>query len=373
MNSVNLKNNDELLMDYAIKLAIKGKGRVNPNPLVGAVIVKDGEIIGEGYHEKYGEAHAEVNAIKCAEKKGKNLQGATIYVTLEPCSHFGKTPPCADLIVKKKFARCVIGSLDPNEKVSGKGIEKIKNSGIEVKVGVLDDECRKINRVFFKYITAKMPYVFLKCGITLDGKIATKTGNSKWITNSKAREKVQEYRNEFTGIMVGINTVLNDNPGLRTGIKNGRDPYRIIIDSELKTPEEFQIIEKNNDLKTIIITQEKNLETKKFKEFENKYKIKFITLKEEKFKMKDVLLKIGELGIDSILLEGGSGIITQFFKENLIDAGEIFISPKILGDSESIPFIGGLDCKNIDEGIKLDNVKYEIYDDNIGVQFYYNR
>ena len=304
------ENVDEKYMKIAIELAKKGAGSVNPNPMVGAVVVQNGKIIGTGYHKYFGGPHAEVYALDEASKNSKDLSDATIYVTLEPCSHYGKTPPCAEKIVNLGLKRCVIGSSDPNPKVAGKGIQILKNAGIEVTENVLKTECDAINQVFFKYILTKLPYLFLKCAITLDGKIATKTGNSKWITNQTAREKVQFYRNKFMGIMVGINTVLTDNPSLTARIENGI-----------------------------------------------------------KFSFKEILEKIGTLGIDSILLEGGQSLISQAFEEDVIDAGEIFIANKILGDTEGKSFIAGFDKKNMNEAIVLKKVKYNIYGENVGMEF----
>lgn len=378
---------DLSFMKIALEEAIKGEGRVNPNPLVGAVIVSNGEIIGKGHHEFYGGPHAEVNAVADAKrnliKMGKEpcLKGMTIYVTLEPCSHYGKTPPCANLIVNNKFKRCVVAAMDPNPKVAGNGINIIKEAGIEVEIGVLSSESQEINKVFLKYIVKKIPYIFLKCGITLDGKIATENGSSKWITNSKARDKVQEYRNKFLGIMVGKNTVMNDNPELKTKLEGGRNPYRIIFDSKLEIPEDYKIISQNTDLKTIIITSDKNKNIEgveeseknlKYKRLETKYGVKFITFQGDKFDLNQILEKIGKLGIDGILVEGGQSIISQFFKENLIDAGEIFIAPKILGDSKGISFISGFSRESIDQCINLPKVKYNLYDENIGIQFDFN-
>lgn len=387
MNKEITSKEDFDFMKIALEEAVKGEGRVNPNPLVGAVIVSHGKIIGRGYHEFYGGPHAEVNAVADAKRnliemgQEPNLDGMTIYVTLEPCSHYGKTPPCADLIVNNRFKRCVVAAMDPNPKVAGNGIRIIKEAGIETEIGVLSDESHEINKVFFKYIVKKIPYIFLKCGITLDGKIATENGSSKWITNSKARDKVQKYRNKFLGIMVGKNTVINDNPELRTKMEGGRDPYRIVFDSKLEIPEDYKIISQNSDLKTIIITSDKNKgidgieeseKNLKYKRLETKHGIKFITFKDNKFNLNQILEEVGKLGIDSVLVEGGQSIISQFFKEKLIDAGEIFIAPKILGDSKGISFINGFSRETIDECINLQNVKYNLYDENIGLEFDFN-
>jgi len=363
------KNIDEKYMQMAIELAKKGAGAVNPNPMVGAVVVQDGKVIGTGYHKYFGGPHAEVYALEEASQNSNNLSDATIYITLEPCSHYGKTPPCAEKIVKMGLKRCVIGSSDPNPKVAGKGVQILKNTGIEITQNVLKKECDEINQVFFKYIMMKLPYLFLKCAITLDGKIATKTGNSKWITNETAREKVQLYRNKFMGIMVGINTILADNPSLTARIENGINPCRIVIDPHLKTEKNHNIIKENADEKTIIITSKNNEASKKQLNFSENNKVRFIFLNGTKFGFKEILEKIGELGIDSILLEGGQSLISQAFEEDVVDAGEIFIANKILGDNDGKSFIAGFDKENMSEAIVLKNVKYNVYGENFGMEF----
>ena len=378
------ENIDEKYMRMAIELAKKGDGAVNPNPMVGAVVVQAGKVIGTGYHKYFGGPHAEVYALDEASKNSKDLSNATIYVTLEPCSHYGKTPPCAEKIVKLGLKRCVIGSSDPNPKVAGKGVQILKNAGIEVTENVLKEECDKINQVFFKYILTKLPYLFLKCAITLDGKIATKTGNSKWITNEAAREKVQFYRNKFMGIMVGINTVVLDNPSLTARIQNGVNPFRVVVDPHLKIDENCKVVKNNEDEKTVIITSQKNQfvqnsENINDKDFEIKMKqkrlsqnnkVKFIFLDKEKFSFKEMLEEIGKMGIDSVLLEGGESLISLAFKEEVIDAGEIFVANKILGDKNAKPFISGFSKDKMEEAILLNNVKNNIYGENIGMKFY---
>ena len=361
---------DEYYMKEAIELAKKGIGKVNPNPLVGAVIVKNNEIIGSGYHQTYGEAHAEVNAIIDAESKGISVEGATIYVTLEPCSHYGKTPPCALKIVDKKFKRVVVGSNDPNPLVSGRGLEMIRNAGIEVVTAVLEAECTEINKVFYKYITTKTPYIFLKVAITLDGKIATSAGDSKWISNEESREKVQYYRNKFMGIMIGANTLSNDNPSLTARMSEGRDPYRIIIDPDLISNDSFNVVKNNKDSKSIIVTRETNKNEDTY-ELKTKYNVKFLFIKnnDKEFNIKKIIERIGELGIDSILIEGGSRVISKAFEEDIIDAGEIFVSNKILGDEKGISFISGFTKLKMQEAMELPNVKFNIYGNNIGIEW----
>ena len=355
---------DEKYMDLALELAEKGRGYVNPNPMVGAVVVKDGEIVGKGWHKFYGGPHAEVYAL---DEAGAKAEGATIYVTLEPCSHFGKTPPCAEKIKKMKIKKCVIACLDPNPIVAGRGKKILEEAGIEVVVGVREKEAKELNKVFMKYITEKNPYLFLKCAITLDGKIATNERDSKWITNEKSREKVQFLRHEYMGIMVGINTLINDNPRLTARIENGINPFRIVVDPHLCTPLESNFVNMADDNKSIIITSKENEKNDKIKELENK-NVKIIYMEGYDFSIHEILKKIGELKIDSVLLEGGSYLISKAFKENRIDGGEIFIAPKILGGG--LPFIDGFDFKEIKDCFHLQNVKFNVYDDNISVEFH---
>nr|WP_245584911.1 bifunctional diaminohydroxyphosphoribosylaminopyrimidine deaminase/5-amino-6-(5-phosphoribosylamino)uracil reductase RibD [Psychrilyobacter atlanticus] len=359
-------NLDEKYMELALELAALGEGDVNPNPMVGSVVVKDGEIIGRGYHKKYGGPHAEVFAL---EEAGKRAEGATIYVTLEPCSHYGKTPPCAEKIVKMGIKRCVIATLDPNPLVAGKGVKLLEEAGIEVKINVLKNTALKQNVVFFKYIEKKIPYLFLKCAITLDGKIATESGDSKWISNEISRERVQRLRHKYMGIMVGINTLLGDNPRLNARIDGGNNPHRIVIDPGLKTPEDYNFIQNNRDNKSIIVTSKENIDSEKHLKFEKKYNVKFIFLDGNRFLMTEILEKIGKIGIDSILLEGGNSMISMAFKEKALDGGEIFIAPKITGDNNAIPFVSGFKIGNMKESIELKEAKFRIYGDNVAIEF----
>lgn len=356
--------NDEKFMELALELSKKGEGKTNPNPLVGAVVVKNGEIVGKGYHKFYGGPHAEVYALDDA---GEEAEGATIYVTLEPCSHFGKTPPCVEKIKKMKIKRCVVATLDPNPLVAGRGKKILEDAGIEVTVGVLEEEAKKVNRVFLKYIKDKSPFLFLKCAITIDGKIATNKRDSKWITNEISREKVQKLRNRYSGIMVGINTLLNDNPRLTARVENGRDPFRIVIDPNLKVPVDYNFVTLSiEDKKSIVVTSIENKNNTKIKELEEK-NVRIIYLDGYDFKIDDILKEIGKLNIDSVLLEGGSYLISKAFKENRIDGGEIFIAPKILGGGLS--FVEGFNFPTIKDCFHLKDIKFNTYGDNISISF----
>ncbi|AGX42462.1 bifunctional diaminohydroxyphosphoribosylaminopyrimidine deaminase/5-amino-6-(5-phosphoribosylamino)uracil reductase RibD [Clostridium saccharobutylicum] len=357
---------NEIYMRRALELAKNGIGKVNPNPLVGAVIVKNGEIIGEGYHECYGEAHAERNAVKNAVE---DVEGSTIYVTLEPCAHYGKTPPCVDLIIEKKFKKVVVGMLDPNPLVAGKSIEKLKNNGIDVIVGIMEEECKKINEVFLKYITEKIPFVVLKSGISLDGKIATVSGESKWITSKESREDGHFLRNGLSGIMVGVNTIISDDPELTCRVKNGRNPIRIVVDTNLRIPLESKVV-KNNDGRTIIATTKRADETKKKNLINLGVKIIEVSEKESRVDLKELMVKLGQESLDSILIEGGGTLNFSALKEGIVDKVRFYIAPKILGGENSKSAIAGIGFSQLEEAVKLNNVTYRQIGDELVVEGY---
>ena len=246
---------DESYIQLTIEIAKKGEGNVSPNPLVGCVIIKDNRIIGAGYHQKFGEDHAEINAINSS---AESLEGSTLYVNLEPCSHFGKTPPCVDRIIKEKIKRVVIGTLDINPLVSGNGVKALKKAGIEVKVGILEKECIELNKFFFKFITNMLPYVTLKAAQTLDGMIADKNNYSEWISSSESRKYVHWLRARYDAVLIGSETARIDNPKLTVRMVEGRNPYRVVLDSSLKLKSDLNLFKSNSDNKTIVITSEKN-------------------------------------------------------------------------------------------------------------------
>ncbi|MEI3336183.1 MAG: bifunctional diaminohydroxyphosphoribosylaminopyrimidine deaminase/5-amino-6-(5-phosphoribosylamino)uracil reductase RibD [Clostridium sp.] len=360
----------EEYMKLALELAKKGIGRVHPNPMVGAVIVKDGKILGQGYHKKCGEGHAEVNAFKDAEEKNENVEGAEMYVTLEPCSHFGKTPPCADKIIEKKISKVFIGTLDPNPLVAGRGVKKLKDAGIYVEYGILESECYKLNEVFMKYIVKKEPFVVMKTGMSLDGKIATYSGESKWITEEKSRENVHNLRNELTGIMVGINTVLKDNPQLTCRVNGGRNPIRIIVDSTLKIPIDCKIVNTAKEVETIIATTDKaNLD--KINSLEDKgVKIIVVPSKNGKVNLKELMTILGKLKIDSILLEGGGTLNFSALEEGIVDKVKIYIAPKIIGGKDSKTPIEGKGIDNLKDAFKITNLSVSTIGEDILVEGY---
>lgn len=357
-------------MRKALDLSLLGEGLTRPNPLVGAVIVKDGRIIGEGYHQFYGGNHAEVNAIK---NSIEDVAGATIYVTLEPCSHYGKTPPCANLLVEKKISRVVIATLDPNPLVAGRGIEILQKNGIEVVVGVMEKEALKINEVFIKFITTKMPFCILKTAMTLDGKIATYTGDSRWITNEKSRAYVHELRNSLTGIMVGVNTVIKDDPSLTTRLtgKEGRDTIRIIVDSTLRIPMEAKILTIQSDKLTIIATTHRadDGKIKKLEELNN-VKVVVMPTKNSRVDLNCLMKWLGEQNIDSILVEGGATLNFSMIEEKLIDKIISFIAPKLIGGNNAKTPIGGSGIEKIKDAIMLKDIKISTFDDDIMIEAY---
>lgn len=343
----NWSREDEDYMRHALSLAKNGIGHVNPNPMVGAVLVKNGEIIGRGYHARYGEGHAEVNAFKDA--KG-DVTGATLYVTLEPCSHYGKTPPCAKLIIEKKVSRVVVAMMDPNELVAGRGIEMIRAAGIKVEVGLLEEEARKLNEVFLKYIVKKEPFVVLKTAMSLDGKIATATGQSQWISCEESRMQVHRLRNQYMGILVGIGTVLADNPSLTCRIEGGRNPIRIVCDSHLRIPMDCKLLN-DKAAQTIIATT-----VKPSKELCKKAQVLvFEPDKNGKVPIPQLMKKLGELGIDSILVEGGSTLAYSFLEAGCVDKVLAYIAPKLIGGVDAKTPIGGEGVQELDKAWQLED------------------
>lgn len=310
----------------AIELAKQGVGWTSPNPLVGAVIVKDGRIIGEGYHEKYGELHAERNAIKHLKE---SAEGATIYVTLEPCCHYGKQPPCTEAIAEAGIKKVVIGSRDPNPLVAGKGTRFLRAQGIEVEEDFMREECDALNSVFFHFIQTKRPYIVMKYAMTMDGKIATKTGKSKWITSEQSRKIVHEMRHQYTAIMAGIGTVLKDDPMLNTRIEGKKSPIRIICDSKLQIPLESKICQSAKEYPTIIACADAEQEKKADLEMLGVQVLE--VSKEGRVDLKKLIEMLGEQKIDSILLEGGGTLNESMLRENLVNEVHVFLAPKIFG------------------------------------------
>ncbi|MCR4715751.1 MAG: bifunctional diaminohydroxyphosphoribosylaminopyrimidine deaminase/5-amino-6-(5-phosphoribosylamino)uracil reductase RibD [Lachnospiraceae bacterium] len=342
----------EEYMRRAISLARRGIGLVSPNPLVGAVIVKNGEIIGEGWHKKYGDLHAERDALKNASTSADD---AIMFVTLEPCCHQGKQPPCTEAIIESKISEVYIGSRDPNPLVSGKGVAILRENGIIVHEDFLKDECDELNTVFFHYIKEKIPYVVMKYAMTMDGRIATKSSKSKWVTGAIAREHVHKQRGKYSSIMVGSSTVIKDNPELSCRVDGGRNPIRIVVDSKLVTPFESKIVTMAKDIRTIIATTS-NDEDKINKYKENAVEILKIAENDGHVDLAKMIKELGALGIDSIYVEGGGGLHAAMLKYGLYDRAEIYIAPKIFGGiNAKMPVLGeGVDDPS--EAFKLKNM-----------------
>ncbi|PEJ32586.1 riboflavin biosynthesis protein RibD [Peribacillus butanolivorans] len=344
-------NNDQYYMKLALDLAASAKGKTNPNPVVGAVIVKDGVIAGTGIHRKVGEPHAEVHAFKMAGDYAKN---ATLYVTLEPCSHYGKTPPCANLVKESGVRRVVVATQDPNPEVAGRGISIIRDAGIEVEVGVLEKEAQRLNERFIHNMITNRPFVISKYAMTLDGKLATHTGHSKWITGEESRHSVHLLRDEVDAILIGIGTVLADNPSLTTRLPEGggKNPIRIILDSELRVPLDANVVQVS-DAKTVIVTQE-NASVDKIADLSEKG-IEFIIVPKTDAGL-DLRILMEELykkGITDVLLEGGSEVNASFLRAGLIDKYLIYVAPKLLGGRNSLTPFSGINVDTMDEAMDV--------------------
>ena len=359
-------------MQRALELAKEGAGYTNPNPLVGAVIVKAGRVIGEGYHKLYGSHHAEVNAFKNARE---DVRGADMYVTLEPCSHYGKTPPCAKAIVEKGIRKVVIGLKDPNPLVAGRGIKILEEAGIEVVTGALEQEGRKLNEIFLKYITTKLPFCIMKTAMTLDGKIASYSGDSRWVTGEASRKYVHELRHRMAGIMTGIGTVLADDPLLTTRLEAGKgsDAVRIIVDSCARIPLEAKVLNLQSEAKTIIAVTEKADRDKIEALQEKGAEVIKTASKYGKVDLYLLMKILGEQKIDSVLLEGGSELNYSALEEGIVDKVNAFIAPKLIGGSTAKTPIGGQGKAYMKEAISLKGIDILRFGDDIMIEGYIGR
>lgn len=346
----------------ALDLAAQAKGRTSPNPMVGCVIERDGAIIGEGFHARAGGPHAEVAAIQAA---GGDIAGATVYVTLEPCAHHGKTPPCASLLVEKQPARVVVAMEDPNPLVAGKGIAALREAGIELSVGVLAAEARQLNEVFCKYITTGLPFVIAKCAMTLDGKIATRTGHSKWVTGETARRMVHELRNEVDAILVGSRTVMADDPSLTTRLDRPgtRDPIRVILDAGAYLTEDRNVFKVKSDAPTWIATAE-----------DREYPFANAVLRVPKgmggVDLAALVQDLGERGVTHLLIEGGGTTLASAFDAGLVDKVWFFVAPKIVGGRDAITPVEGFGAATMEEAISLERMRSLPAGDDLLIEAY---
>lgn len=366
------KDPDSKYMYLALRLAKRAEGMTSPNPLVGAIAVKEGEIIGKGYHRKAGLPHGEIEAFLDAERKGHNLKGSTLYVTLEPCCHTGKrTPPCVDAIIEKGISKLVVGTLDLNPNVGGKGINILREKGIEVKAGVLENRCREINEAFFKYIATGMPFITLKLAATLDGKIATFTGDSKWIGSETQRKYVHELRNRVDAILVGIETVIQDDPQLtvRLGKKAHHQPTPVVLDSKLRIPIGTKLLSLHKS--PIIATTTSAGSPGKVEDLE-KMGARVLFVDQEKNGRVDVLnlvKKLGESEITSVLVEGGSETAASFLKNGIVDKIVFFYVPKIIG-SEGVSMVGKLNISEVKDALSIKKIRVKTIGEEFIVEGY---
>ncbi len=342
---------DERYMRLALELGRKGEGWTRPNPIVGAVVVKDGRVVGWGWHKRYGGPHAEVFAL---EEAGAAARGATIYVTLEPCSHYGKTPPCVDRIIRAGIARAVVACRDPNPLVNGKGIEKLRAAGIEVAEGVLEEEAQRENEIFFKFIRTGTPFVQLKLAVSLDGRIATKSGDSKWITGAEARTAVHRLRRRFAAVLVGATTAVNDDPLLTVRRVEGPNPVRLVLDGRGRIPLERRMFAEEG--RTIVATaampeeKEEGLRARGVEVWR-------IPGTGGKVDLQELLIRLGRENLDSLLIEGGGETAAAFLGAGLVDKVALFFAPIIIGGRDSVPAVGGAGVARISDAVRLKDVE----------------
>ena len=363
---------DEIFMKQAIRLARKGLGSTSPNPLVGALVVKDGQIIGSGYHKRAGAPHAEIEALS---KAGKGAKGSTLYANLEPCNHYGRTPPCTKTILESSVSKIVVGMSDPNPNVTGGGCKFLRSKGVEVKCGVLEEECTRLNEVYIKYATKGKPFVILKGALTLDGWIATQTGNSKWITNEKSRRFVHILRKRVDAIMVGVGTLISDNPLLTPYLagRSDREPVRVIADTNLRVPIQSRVFNSGTSALTIIAAGS-NIKNSKRKTIEGLgARVINCQMRDGRIDLADLLDKLAEMSISSVLVEGGASIFSSIIREGLVDKFYIFLAPKILGGDNGVPFTRGPGCDIIKDCMTLKVLMVRRFDDDIVIEAYPQR
>lgn len=360
---------DEKYMAEALKLAENAKGRTSPNPLVGAVVVREGRIVAGGWHRKAGTPHAEVHALNMA---GELAKGATVYVTLEPCSHYGRTGPCAKALVEAGVKRVVVAMVDPNPKVAGNGIRILEEAGIEVKVGVLEQEAKRLNEAFLTWITTGKPFTALKTAMSLDGKIATATGKSQWITNEKSRQRVHELRDVYDGILVGINTVLKDNPSLTTRLPNteGKNPIRVVMDSMARTPLDCNLVT-DGKAETIIAVSEA-APVERVDALKNAG-AEIIKAGKTQVDVELLLLELGKRQMTSLFIEGGGQVNFSFLKAGAVDRVYAFVAPMLIGGREALTPVEGEGFSELSEAIRLTDVETEILDGDILINGVVNR
>ena len=353
-----IRKRDEKYMRLALRLARRGMGMTSPNPMVGAVVVRGDRIVGRGYHRRAGEPHAEVLALRGA---GEKARGATLYVTLEPCNHFGKTPPCTEAVLKAGIRKVVVGMKDPNPLVSGRGIQRLRKAGIEVEVGVLGEACRELNAPFCKYITARTPFVILKGALTLDGKIATPSGDSRWVTSPESRQEVHRLRQAVDAVMVGIGTVLKDDPLLNVRLSRPNpkhQPLRIVVDSRLRIPMTSRLVQTASQYPTLIAATRAASPAKIHRLGKKKVEVWALPKNSRgKVNLGVLMKKLGERGIVSVLLEGGAQLNASALRERLVDRLLFFYAPKIAGGAKAPGVIGGEGVRRMRDAAQVELVR----------------
>ncbi|MFC1884732.1 bifunctional diaminohydroxyphosphoribosylaminopyrimidine deaminase/5-amino-6-(5-phosphoribosylamino)uracil reductase RibD [Thermodesulfobacteriota bacterium] len=354
---------DDKFMREALRQARRGLGRTSPNPAVGAVIVKEGKVVAKGYHHRAGMPHAEIEAL---EKAQESAHGATLYVTLEPCNHHGKTPPCTVAILKSGINRVVVGMRDPNPTVSGGGCEFLKSKGVVVDTGIMEKECRKLNEAFVKFVTTKKPFVVMKSAMTLDGYTATAKGHSKWITNEKSRQFVHRLRDRADAVLVGVGTVISDNPKLTSRLKKGKgkDALRVILDTHLRISPDAALLQQESSASTMIAAGP-DVDQERFRRFSaNGVSVHICPLKGGMIDLDDLLNILGNMDISYLLVEGGATVAGSFIRGSLIDKFYLFKAPKILGGEDGLPMASGKSPDRIDEGLTLKDVEIRRFGDD---------
>lgn len=360
---------DSAYMAMALKLARRGAGYTSPNPMVGAVVVKNGRVVGKGYHRAVGTAHAEVNAI---ENAGAEARGATLYVTLEPCNHTGRTPPCTEKILEAGIRRVVVAMPDPNPNVTGGGNAYLSSRGIDITCGVLEEKALRLNECFVKHVRTGLPFVLLKCAATMDGRLATRTGDSKWITGPKARRFVHRIRHEVDAIMVGAGTALADDPSLTARLENKktRNPRRVILDTGLTLPETAKVLRPATDSDTILVAGPGAPDEKKARLAGLGATILEMPLVGGRIDLADLMKRLGKMGITSLLVEGGGSVLASALRDGIADKVLFFYAPKILGGDDGVPICRGPGAALISDAVALEHIRVRRFDDDVMIEGY---
>jgi diaminohydroxyphosphoribosylaminopyrimidine deaminase/5-amino-6-(5-phosphoribosylamino)uracil reductase len=364
-----LTKEDEQFMRLALRLAGRGVGYTSPNPMVGAVVVRNGQVVGKGYHRKAGTPHAEIHAL---QEAGSQAQGATLYVTLEPCNHQGRTPPCSEAILRSDVARVVVGCSDPNPRVSGGGADYLRSQGILVEEGILEDKCFRLNEPFIKHVTTGSPLVVAKAAASLDGKIASRLGDSRWISNERSRRFVHRLRHAVDAILVGVGTVISDDPSLTARLpgKKGNNPLRIILDTHLRIPPESRVVSQANEVPTLIASGPEPYQKRKSALEARGVEIVSLPLARGRVSLSALVEHLGNRDITSLLVEGGAEVHGAFFYDNLVDKVYLFFAPKIIGGSSAVPVVGGIGAASVADALPLRDLKLRRFDDDIMIEGY---